>query len=176
MIDLFIDKYDGEMFFDITDIQKDKEGLSFTFLANYEGSNVGANVFIPTITRRALFKSITLFKPNSQLVFSSIGKESDDFVVALENLLKPPFKSSKKFTDEPEGIDFSVVNPNIYELDIDNDKIYLKLFNGEDQSDLDEDEKINLEMNFSFNLSTKRASLIEVRDGYSSDLVAILMK
>ena len=59
---------------------------------------------------------------------------------------------------------------------MDSDKIYLKLFNGEDQSDFDEDEKINLEMNFTFNFGNNRASLIEVRDGYSADLVAVLMK
>ena len=38
------------------------------------------------------------------------------------------------------------------------------------------DEKINLEMNFTFNFGNNRASLIEVRDGYSADLVAVLMK
>ena len=39
----------------------------------------------------------------------------------------------------------------------------------------EEDEKINLEMQFSFNLSSKRATLSEVREGYSADLIAILM-
>ena len=40
----------------------------------------------------------------------------------------------------------------------------------------EEDEKINLEMNFSFNLQAKKASLVEVKDGYSADLIAIIMK
>lgn len=176
MIDLFYDNYDGEMLFDISDVEKDIDGISFVIKANYNDSVVGAKVFIPTITRKALFKTITLLKTNAQLSFSSIGEESDNLIICLEQLLKPKFKSSKAFTDQPEGIDFAVLNNNMFEINLDSDKVYLKLFNAEDQSEYDEDERIDLEMNFSFNLSTKRASLVEIREGYSADLVAILMK
>lgn len=174
MTDLFFDKYDGEMFFDISDIEFGTEEYTFVIKAQYDGKTVGVKVILPVLIRRSLFKTIKLVKNNSKIVFQSIGEESDNFVCALESLLKPPFKSTKRFTDEPEGIDFSVLNTQLYELDT--DKVYLKLFNGDDQTDLEEDEKINLEMNFSFNLQTKRASLVEVKDGYSSDIVAILMK
>lgn len=174
MTDLFFDKYDGEMFFDISDIEFGTEEYTFVIKAQYDGKTVGVKVILPVLIRRSLFKTIKLVKNHSKIVFQSIGEESDNFVCALEALLKPPFKSTKRFTDEPEGIDFSVLNTQLYELDT--DKVYLKLFNGDDQTDLEEDEKINLEMNFSFNLQTKRASLVEVKDGYSSDIVAILMK
>ncbi len=176
MIDLFYDNYDGEMLFDISDVEKDAEGISFVIKANYNDSVVGAKVFVPTITRKAFFKTITFLKNDAQLCFSSIGEQSDNLIVCLEQLLKPKYKSSKKFTDQPEGIDFTVLNNNLFDINLDADKVYLKLYNAEDQSDYDDDERIYLEMNFSFNLSTKRASLVEVRDGYSADLVAILMK
>lgn len=174
MTDLFYDKYDGEMFFDIEDIKKGSEEYSFTIKAQYDGKIIGARVSVPVLIRRSLFKTYKFIKTNSQLKITSIGQESDDFICALESLLKPPYKSSRHFSDEPDPIDFSVLNRELY--DIDSDKIYLKLFNGEDQSDFDEDEKINLEMNFTFNLSSNKASLIEVRDGYSADIIAILMK
>lgn len=174
MTDLFFDKYDGEMFFDISDIEFGTEEYSFTISAQYNDKTVGTRVVLPVIIRRSLFKTIKLVKNNSKITFLSIGEESDNFVCALEQLLKPPFRSTKRFTDEPEGIDFSVLNNQMYELD--SDKVYLKLYNGDDQTDLEEDEKINLEMNFTFNLNTKKASLVEVKDGYSSDLVAIFMK
>ncbi len=174
MTDLFIDRYDGEMFFDISDVEYGTEEYSFTISAQYNDKTVGARVVVPVLIRRSLFKTIKLVKNNSKITFLSIGEESDNFVCALEDLLKPPFRSTKKFTDEPEGIDFSVLNRQLYELDT--DKVYLKIYNGDDQTDLEEDEKINLEMNFSFNFQTKKASLVEVKDGFSSDLVAIFMK
>jgi len=174
MVDLFYDNYDGEMFFDISDIESGETEYAFTLKANYNDKTVGVRVILPIIVRRSLFKTVKLVKNNSKLIFESIGEESDNFVCALEDLLKPAYKSTRKFTDEPEGIDFSVLNRQLYEFD--SDKIYLKLFNGDDQSDLEEDEKINLEMNFSFNFQTKKASLVEIKDGYSADLVAIVMK
>ncbi len=174
MTNLFYDYYDGEMFFDISDVNCTDEEYSFVISAQYNEKTVGARVVLPIIVRRSLFKTIKLVKNNSRLVFESIGEQSNNFVCALEDLLKPPYKSTKKFTDEPEGIDFSVLNNQLYELDT--DKIYLKLYNADDQSDLEEDEKINLEMNFSFNLQTKKASLVEIKDGYSADLIAIIMK
>lgn len=174
MTDLFYDKYEGEMFFDIEDIEKGSEEYSFTIKAEYDGRVVGARVSVPVIIKRSLFKTFKFIKNNSQLKIMSIGEQSDAFICALEDLLKPSYRSTKRFSEQPDAVDFSVLNREIY--DIDTDKIYLKIFNGEDQSDFEEDEKINLEMNFTFNFSSKRASLIEVRDGYSADLIAVLMK
>ncbi len=174
MTELFYEKYDGEMIFDISDVEFEDDKLSFVIKAEYNEKTVGAAVTIPVIVRRSFFKTTKLIKNSAQLVLSSIGEESDNFVVALEELFKPAFRSSRKFTDEPEGIDYSILNRELY--DIDSDKIYVKLYNAEDQSDFEEDEKINLEINFAFNLKTKKASLIEVRDGYSADLIAIIMK
>ncbi len=174
MTELFYEQYDGEMLFDISDIETSNNELSFIIKALYNDKIVAARVTLPVIVSRALFKTVKLVKPSSQLAITSVGEESDNFICALEQLLKPPYKSSREFADETEGIDFSVLNRGVYNLD--SDKIYLKLYVGEDQSEFEEDEKINLEMNFSFNLSTKRASLIEVREGYSADIIAILMK
>lgn len=174
MTELIYEKYDGEMFFDISDIEIDEDNLSFIIKSMYNDKTVGTKVTIPVIFRRSIFKTVKLVKNSSQLCLSSIGEESDALVVAFEELFKPEFRSSKKFTDEPEGIDFSVLNKELY--DFDTDKIYLKLYNADDQSDYDEDEKINLELNFSFNLKTKKASIVEVREGYSADLIAIIMK
>ncbi len=174
MTELFNEKYNGEMFFDISDVDCNQEECSFNITASYGEKVVGARIVIPIIVRRSLFKTIKLVKNNAKLYLESIGQESDNLVCALEELLKPQYKSTKRFTDEPEGIDFSVLNRQLYEFD--SDKVYLKLYNGDDQSDLEEDEKINLEMNFSFNLQGKKASLVEVKDGFSADLVAIIMK
>ena len=174
MTDLFLDNYDGEMLFDMDNITQNSDSLEFDIKAQYDGKTVGMHAVIPIIVKRSLFKTIKYIKPNSQLRFLSIGEESDNLIAAFEQLLKPPYKSSGKFSQTPDAIDFSVQNRELYELD--NDKIYIKLFNGEDQSDFEEDEKINLEMNFNFSRTSKRASLIEVRDGYSADLIAILMQ
>ena len=174
MTELFYDKYEGEMFFDIDEIEKNADEYSFVIKADYKGKTVGARVSVPVLVRKSLFKTYKFVKTNEQILFTSIGSESDDFICALEELLKPPYKSSKHFSEEPDSIDYAVLNREVYDLD--NDKIYLRLFNAEDQSDYEEDEKINLEMHFTFNLSSKRASLIEVRDGYSADIIAILMK
>ncbi len=174
MIDLFINKYEGEMLFNIEDVSHTSDLYTFIIKANYNGNTVGAKVELPVIIRKSLFKTIKLIKNNSQIRFTSIGEESDALICALEDLLKPPYKSTKRFSEEPEGIDFTVLNREMYELD--NDKIYIRLYNGEDQSDFEEDEKINLEMQFSFNFASKRASLSEVRDGFSADIIAILMK
>lgn len=174
MTELFYDVYDGEMVFDIVDCQKSSDEYVLTLKSKYNNETVGFEVYLPIINRKSLFKTVTFVKPNDQIKFVSIGKPSDRFVCALEELLKPVYQSSKAFSEETEYLDYSVINREMY--DINSDKIYLKVYNGEDQSDLDEDERINVEMNFSFNLGTNRASLIEVRDGYSADLVAVLMK
>lgn len=174
MTELYYEKYEGEMFFDIENCNFGSEEYSFELRAEHNGQTVAVKVAVPVVVRRSLFKTIKFVKPSGQIKFSSVGEESDRFICALEQLYKPPFRSSKKFSEQTETLDFSVLNREMYELD--SDKIYLKLFNDEDQSDFDEDEKINIELNFSFNFASKRASLIEVRDGYSADIVAVLMK
>lgn len=174
MTELFYDKYQGEMFFDIENVEKSNNEYSFDIKAVYNGAVVGARICVPVLIRKSLFKTFKFVKINDRISITSIGQESDALICALEDLLKPEYRSTKRFSEEPDDIDFSVINKEVYDLD--NDKIYLRLFNGEDQSDFDDDEKINLEMHFTFNLSSKRASLIEVREGYSADLIAILMK
>ena len=174
MTELFYDKYDGEMLFDIVDCIKENDEYTFVLKSVYKGEQVGFQLSVPIVNRRSLFKSFKFVLPSGQMKFSTIGEESDRFICALEELLKPVYKSTRKFTEEIETADFTVINSQLY--DIDSDKVYIKIYNGEDQSGLDEDEKINLEMNFAFSLGSNRASLIEVRDGYSADLVAVLMK
>ena len=174
MTELYYEKYEGEMFFDIENCNFGSEEYTFDLKADRNGETVGVQVSVPVMVRRSLFKTLKFVKPGGQVKFSSLGEESDRLICTLEELFKPPFKSSKKFSEQTETLDFSVLNKEMYELD--SDKIYLKLFNGEDQSDFDEDEKINIELNFSFNFASKRASIIEVREGYSADLVAVLMK
>ncbi len=174
MTDLFFDNYSGEMFFDIDDIEQGDGKCSFTFKAEYDGKTVGARFEIPLTVKRSLFKTIKYVPPRGQAKITSIGEESDNLICAFEALLKPSYKSSRRFSETPDAVDYAILNREVYEFD--SDKIYLKLYNGEDQSDFDEDEKINLEMQFTFNLATKRASLSETRDGYSADIIAVLMK
>lgn len=173
MTELFYENYEGEMLFDIEDVEISENEYSFVIKAEYNGAVVGARVNVPVLIRRSLFKTIKMVKYNTKLSFTSIGQESDDFICMLEDLLKPVYRSTRKFSETPDEIDFTVLNRSMYDLD--KDKIFLRLFNGDDQSDFEEDEKINLEMQFSFNLSSKRATLSEVREGYSADLIAILM-
>ena len=113
MTDLFYDKYDGEMFFDIVDLEKGSEQYSFTIKAEYDGKIVGARVTVPVLIRRSLFKTYKFIKNNSQIKFASIGEESDNFICMLETLLKPAYKSSRRFSEEPDAIDFSVLNREI---------------------------------------------------------------
>ena len=174
MTDLFYEEYDGEMLFDIENLKCDIDNYTFDIKAVYNGEVIGMNIKLPVIIRKSLFKTIKFVKPGAKLGFTSIGEESDRFVRTIETLFKAPYKSSGEFSEETETLDFSVLNKQMYDLD--NDKIYIKIYNGEDQSDFEEDEKVNIELNFSFNFASKRASLVEVRDGYSADLVVTLMK
>lgn len=174
MTELFFDKYNGEMFFDIVSCEKEADEYVMVAKAEYKGETIGFQFSVPVIIRKGLFKVVKFVKTGSQIKFSSIGEESDRFICALEELLKPTYKSSKRFSEEVETLDFSVLNREMYDLDT--DKIHLKIFNGEDQSDFEEDEKINIEMNLAFNVQNCKATLVEIRDGYSADLVAALMK
>lgn len=174
MTDLFYETYDGEMLFDIESLEKANDKYSFVIKSNYNGTVIGLKIEIPVIVRKTLFKTVKFLRPNGKIDFSSIGEPSDAFIKTIEELFKPQYSSSGAFSEETESLDFSVLNREMYDLD--NDKLYIKIFNGEDQSDFEEDEKINIELNFSFNFATKRASLVEVRDGFSADLVATLMK
>ncbi len=67
MTDLFYDKYDGEMFLDIVDLEKGSEQYSFTIKAEYDGKIVGARVTVPVLIRRSLFKTYKFIKNNSQI-------------------------------------------------------------------------------------------------------------
>ena len=174
MTELFFDKYNGELFFDIVSCEKNADEYVMVAKAEYKGETVGFEFSVPVVVRKGFFKTMKFIKTGAQIKFASIGEESDRFICALEELLKPAYKSSKRFSEEIETLDFSVLNREMYELDT--DKIHIKIFNGEDQSDFEEDEKINIEMNMAFNVDTGKATLIEVRDGYSADLVAALMK
>ena len=127
MIDLYLEKYNGEMFFDISDVESDNEYLSFVFKATYNNKVIGAKITIPVVIKRSFFKGTKLLKDSGSLTISSIGEESDNFICALEELFKPDYKSTRRFTDEPEPIDYVVLNRGLYEFG--EDKIYIKLCN-----------------------------------------------
>ena len=174
MTELYYENYDGEMFFDIDSLEFSNNEYTFDIKSNYNGNEIGMHISIPVIVSRSLFKSIKIIKPNGKITFETIGNESDLLVSTFEELFKPPFESSKSFSDAVETLDYSVLNKQMYDLD--NDKVFIKIYNGDDQSGLEEDEKINIELNLSLNFVSKRATISEVRDGYSSDIVAVLMK
>jgi hypothetical protein len=176
MINLIGENYDGEISFDISDVETKDKAIEFVIKAEYKDQTVGARVKVPFEKKRSLFKSYTMIDPSRPLEFSSIGDESDRLIVALNEILCPDFPSSKKFSEQPAVVDFFIVNTSIY--DPLTDKVYLRIFYDDDsgaEQEVERSEKVRLEMNFSFNIERKKAALIESEKGYSADLVTILM-
>ena len=178
MINLIGENYDGELSFDISDVQTKDNQFEFIIQAEYKEKTVGAKVKVPYEKKRALFKSFTMIDQARPLEFCSIGDESDRLIVALNEILCPDFPSSKKFSEQPAIVDFFIINTSIY--DPLTDKVYLRIFYNDEETDIEGDtdstEKVRLEMNFSFNIQRKKAALIESKKDYSADLVTILMQ
>ncbi len=169
------DEYDGELRFSITDSVVESDSITMTLGAKDGDELIGMKVIVPLITRRMLFKSISLIPPNGSVKIKSIGEKSDRLIQTLVKYYEPAYPCSDEFTKDEVVIDYTLRNQGVY--DIHQDKIYLKFYYDEEQDeDLPKDERVHLNMNFSFNLSRETAGLVETKEGYSADLLTFLMK
>ncbi len=169
------EEYDGELRFSITESVLEKDFCSLTLGAKDGEDLIGMKVVVPLLTRRIGFKLFRMIHPRNTLKFYSIGEKSDRLIKTLTTYFQPSYEPSEGFTEDEVAIDYTLRNQGAYDLE--NDKIYLKLYYDEDQDEgIPEEEKVHLDMNFSFNLSREVASLIETKDGYSADLISFLMK
>lgn len=169
------EEYDGELHFSVTESVIEKDACTLTLGAKDGEELVGMKVVIPLLTRRFGFKSVTLIPPAGVVKFYSLGEKSNRLIKTLETYFQPAYEASDEFTDDEVAIDYNLRNQGLY--DINNDKIYLKLYYDADQDEgIPDEERIHLDMNFSFNLSRDMASLIETKEGYSADLISFLMK
>ncbi len=174
-VSLVEEEYDGELRFSIVDAEMGANLYVLTLGALDGEALVGFKIEIPVVTRRLGFKLMKMIYPQGSVKISSIGEKSDRLIWALVRYYQPVYEASDGFTNDPVEIDYSLRNQGAYDLD--NDKIYLKLYYDEEQDDdLPKDERIHLNMNFSFNLSRNIASLIETKEGYTADLISFLMK
>ncbi|MBQ7095468.1 MAG: hypothetical protein IJN80_03355 [Clostridia bacterium] len=174
-IHLFEEEYDGELRFSIIDKEITPNACVLT-LGAYDGEDlVGFKISIPLMTKKMFFKLFQFIQPSGAVVFSTIGEKSDRLIQSLKTYFNPSYEPSNGFTNEPVEIDYNLRNQGAYDLN--QDKIYLRLFYDEEQdADLPKNERIHLNMNFAFNLSRETASLIETKEGYSADLISFLMK
>lgn len=169
------EEYDGELLFSITEYDFQPNALEMILGAKDGEELVGFKVRIPVAARRLGFKAVNLIQPSGVLEFSSIGEKSDRLIASLAKYLNPSFEPTEGFSEESVEVDYKLRNQGAYDLN--QDKIYLKLFYDEEQDEgLPLDERIHLNMNLAFNLSRETASLIEMKEGYSADLIAFLMK
>ena len=169
------EEYDGELRFSIIDYSIEPDACVMTLGALDGEELIGFKVTIPMMTKRLAFKLFQFIMPSGQVKFSSIGEKSDRFIQTLVKYFHPNYEASDGFSEDEVEIDYKLRNQAGYDLN--QDKIFLKLFYDEEQDeDLPKNERIHLDMNFTFNLSRESASLIETQEGYSADLVALLMK
>lgn len=169
------EEYDGELRFSIIESEVENNSCSITIGAKDGEDLVGMKVIIPLLTRRLGFKLMRLIPPSGTLKMESIGTKSDRLIATLAKYFQPSYDPGEEFTSDDVAIDYTVRNQGMY--DIENDKIYLKLYYDEEQDEgVPEEERVHLDMNFSFNLNRESASLIETKEGYSADLISFLMK
>ena len=169
------EEYDGELRFSIIESVIGPQACVLN-LGGYDGDElVGFKIEIPLMTKRLAFKTYLFILPSGVVKCSSIGDKSDRLIGTLAKYFQPAYEPSEGFTEDPVEIDYTLRNQGSY--DINQDKIYLKLYYDEEQDeDLPKSERVHLNMNFAFNLSRETASLIETKEGYTADLITFLMK
>ncbi len=174
-VPVVLEEYDGELHFSIIDYAIEPDACVMTLGAQDGDELIGFKISVPVMSKRFAFKMFQFIMPSGTVKISSIGEKSDRLINTLVKYLQPEYEASEGFTDEVVEIDYKLRNQGSYDLN--QDKIYLKLFYDEEQDeDLPKSERVHLNMNFAFNLSRESASLIETEEGYSADLIAFLMK
>ena len=169
------EEYDGELRFSIIESEITGNACILTLGAKDGEEFVGFKIEIPVLCKRSGFKLFQMIYPTGTVKISSIGEKSDRLISTLVKYYQPGYETSGLFTEDAVEIDYSLCNKGAYDLN--QDKIYLKLYYDEEQDeDLPKDARIHLNMNFSFNLSREAASLVETKEGYTADLIAFLMK
>ncbi len=169
------EEYDGELRFSIIESELTPSACILTLGAKDGEELIGFKIEIPAVVKRLGFKLFQLLYPSGTVKISSIGEKSDRLLSTLVKYYQPGYEVGEKFTEDAVEIDYALQNQGTYDLN--QDKIYLKLYYDEEQDeDLPKDERVHLDMTFSFNLSRESASLVEKKEGYSADLLAFLMK
>lgn len=173
MIALIGEEYDGELMFDIVSVEENDGFLHMEVAAEYEGETVGFCMSVPTLSRKMLFKSISVLDTAKPMVFSSAGEKSDRLVKVLDQIWKPDFIVSNAFSSEPVEIEYAVLNKEMF--DYRTDKVYTRLYCQEDLESGDAFENFNLEIGLNFNADRKRVTIVEMKKEYRNDLLALWM-
>ena len=172
---IIFDEYDGELLFSVIEYELLPDACVMTLGAKDGEDLVGFKISVPMMMKRLGFKMFNLIYPSGTVKISSIGEKSDRLIATLAKYFKPSYEPTDGFTEDEVEIDYVLRNQGTYDLN--QDKIYLKLFYDEEKDEgLPEEERVHLNMNFAFNLSRESASFIETKEGYCADLIAFLMK
>ncbi len=172
-MNLFEEIYDGELCFEIADYTVEADFITMDLVAEYEGKEVGFQVRMPVQTKKMLFKSMILPDTSRGMEFISSGERSDRFIAALDTIWTPDFEVEGKFEANVVELDYSILNKELFECT--KDKTYTRLYAEIDMETGDPFDNINTEILFNFNLSRKRASLIEGKRALRNDFLAMIM-
>ena len=127
------EEYDGELRFSIIESVIGPQACVLT-LGGYDGDElVGFKIEIPLMTKRLAFKTYQFILPSGVVKCSSIGDKSDRLIGTLAKYFQPAYEPSEGFTEDPVEIDYTLRNQGSY--DINQDKIYLKLYYDEEQDE-----------------------------------------
>ena len=175
-IDLLGEEYNGDFNFKIADYDYENDYLYLTLKADYNEKVAGIVIKVPVIIKKQLFKTLKVIDNTRKIEFESVDDEcSKVLLTAFENVLKPDFKVTKKFTPDLAELDFQIENRQFY--DMDSEKIYLKIYyDEEDTQDIPKDERIHIELKFNFNIPRMRATLSESKKGYTNDFLTVIME
>lgn len=173
-MNLFEELYDGELNFEIENEVIEAETITMDLSAEHEGEKVGFQVVFPIRTSRMMFKTTVMPSPTQPILIKSLGECSDRFVALLDKLWAPDFEVSGKFEEDAIEIEYSILNRDIF--DCTKDKTYTRLYAQIDMETGDDYDNINMELGFNFNLSRRRASLVETKRAMRNDFLALIMK
>lgn len=173
-MNLFEEKYDGELLFEIENAVIDDESVTMDLLAEYQSEKVGLQVILPIQAKRMFFKTFVFPNSTKPMKFCTMGECSDRFVKVLDKIWKPDFEVDGKFDPNPVEIEYAVLNKDVFDLM--NDKVYTRVYAQIDMETGDPFDNFNLEIGFNFNLNRKRASFVERKRETRNDFLAMLVE
>ncbi len=165
--------YDGELNFEIGNALIESDYISMDLCANYEDKEVGFRVKMPIQGKRVFFKTYVFPDTGRPMQFFSLGESSDRLIKVLEKLWNPDFEVEGKFDTNGVELEYAILNKDIF--DCTQEKTFTRLFAYIDMETGDEFDNFNIEVGFNFNLSRKRASIVERKRETRNDFLAILM-
>lgn len=173
-MNLYEDIYDGELNFEIENLEMSADAAVMDLVSEYKGEKVGLKVSLPLQTKRVMFKNITMLAVSKPIIFTSVGESSDRLVAVLDKIWNPDFEVEGKFSSQDVEIEYTILNREMF--DCTKEKVYTRLYANIDMQTGDEFDNINMELGFNFNLDRKRASFVELKKVLRNDFLALIME